>query len=81
MLPEHAVNAYEDSNNCIFQGRLIQVLPAMRKRESLGNTQQNKTLHKQKKLVELKSNASNEFNWNSLFMNVNIIYMILSLML
>ena len=75
MLPEHAVNAYVDLDSTIFQGRIMEIIPGKEKlvnKESEQQQQQQDSSgsFKSKKEAELKKSAGNEYNWNSLFMNV-----------
>ena len=71
MMPEHAVTAYAQLDGCIFQGRLLEILPGKEKLreddEELGGASFKEQKEKRKKME-----AGNDFNWNSLFMNVSI---------
>lgn len=72
VIPEHAINAYTELDNSIFQGRIIQVVPAKEKlehSEPRGIKSFKSSREKQK-----KSMAGNDFNWNTLFMNVYCVY-------
>ena len=72
MLPENAVEAYVALDKSIFQGRILDIIPSKEKPRpadeipaSNGGSQSFKSKREQEK----KSSASNDFNWNSLFMN------------
>ena len=69
-LPEHAVNAFVACDKSIFQGRIIDVVPAKEKPKSLDELPTGPQTFKAMREKELKSKSTNEFNWNSLFMNV-----------
>lgn len=78
LLPEHALKAFHESDGKFFQGRLLHVLPG---KEKLGKTaneentesQSNLSFKKQRE-KKRKGNATLSFNWNSLYMNVCLLY-------
>jgi multiple RNA-binding domain-containing protein 1 len=68
VVPEHAVAAFMDMHNAIFQGRILEIVAAKEKPKAVED------LHipasfKAKREQQKKTTASNDFNWNSLFMN------------
>ncbi len=87
---EHAVNALNALDGTIVQGRLIHILPAKQDPHAEGtntaSTGTNSTTatsesdqtsaFKQKKEKERKAMSGNSVNWNSLFMNVSITYLL-----
>jgi multiple RNA-binding domain-containing protein 1 len=71
MIPEHAVRAYTTVDNKFFQGRIVEILPGKEKpvapeEKDMGPN----SSYKRKVDAKKKANATNESNWNSLFMNV-----------
>ncbi|KAI8822333.1 hypothetical protein BJ741DRAFT_557176 [Chytriomyces cf. hyalinus JEL632] len=72
LLPEHAVKAYTTLDSSIFQGRIIEILPGKEKPRA---PEEDETLlsadasYKKKLEVKRKKEASNEYSWNSLFVN------------
>lgn len=70
-MPEHAITAFNDLNGTSFHGRMLHLLP--------GKTNKEKQIDlsglsiKERKLLKLKQNAGNSFNWNSLFMGTNAV--------
>ncbi|KAI8612512.1 hypothetical protein BC830DRAFT_1136316 [Chytriomyces sp. MP71] len=72
LLPEHAVKAYTTLDSCIFQGRILEILPGKDKPRA---PEEDETLlnadasYKKKLEVKRKKEASNENSWNSLFIN------------
>jgi multiple RNA-binding domain-containing protein 1 len=68
VLPEHAVAAFTDMHNSIFQGRILEIVAAKDKPKSADELQTPNTF-KAKRDQQKKATASNDFNWNSLFMN------------
>ncbi|KAF2453523.1 hypothetical protein BDY21DRAFT_356157 [Lineolata rhizophorae] len=69
--PESAVAAYIDLDGSIFQGRLMQVLPAKAKNDSkIDEFVIAKLPLKKQRLLQRKAEASKStFNWNSMYMN------------
>ena len=70
MLPEHAINAFSSLDKSIFQGRILEVVAAKEKPEAAEELPSGPQTFKTKRELEKKKNASSDFNWNSLFMNV-----------
>lgn len=70
LLPEHAINAYMELDGKIFQGRILDIRPGKEKLEKKEEVDEN-TPYKKRLLLKKKASASNEFNWNSLFMNMD----------
>jgi multiple RNA-binding domain-containing protein 1 len=68
VIPEHAVAAFTDMNNSIFQGRILEIVAAKDKPKSAEELQTPNTF-KAKREQQKKATASSDFNWNSLFMN------------
>ncbi|KIW08564.1 uncharacterized protein PV09_00529 [Verruconis gallopava] len=66
-----AVNAFKATDGSIFQGRLLHIIPAAKKRESkLDDFAISKLPLKQQRQIKRKAGAlSSTFNWNSLYMN------------
>ncbi|RHN48157.1 putative nucleotide-binding alpha-beta plait domain-containing protein [Medicago truncatula] len=71
-VPEFAARALEESNNSIFQGRLLRVIPAKSNEE---NKDQGSKTHKQRREEERKAaEAKGDTRaWNSLFMRQDTI--------
>jgi multiple RNA-binding domain-containing protein 1 len=69
MMPEHAVDAYAKCHGDIFQGRILDILPGKDK-ISFEPLENEKDSFQTKKEKEKKKQANQDFNWNSLFMNV-----------
>jgi multiple RNA-binding domain-containing protein 1 len=74
MLPEDAVKAFTSLDKTIFQGRILEIVAAKEKLKSADelSAERGEETFKEKKERNLKSSASHDFNWNSLFMNVRI---------
>jgi multiple RNA-binding domain-containing protein 1 len=68
VVPEHAVAAFTDMNNAIFQGRILEIVAAKEKPKA-ADEMHTPVGFKAKRDQQKKSNATNDFNWNSLFMN------------
>lgn len=68
-----AVEAYKHFDRKIFQGRLLHILAAAPKRENrLDEYALSKLpLKKQRELKRKAGAATTQFNWNSMYMNVN----------
>ncbi|KAK8163889.1 hypothetical protein IWX90DRAFT_242754 [Phyllosticta citrichinensis] len=71
--PDHAVQAYEEMDGRIFQGRLLHILPAAAKRENkLDEFAISKLpLKKQKQIMRKAESSKTTFNWNSLYMKAD----------
>ena len=68
MFPEHALRAYAALDGTIFLGRIIHVLPAHERPDSLRSQSDPKAeSFKEKKEKDLKEGAQKDYNWNSLF--------------
>lgn len=72
VMPENALKAYTTLDKSIFQGRILEIVAAKEKPKSYDELQTgpHSLTFKAKRERERKSTASNDFNWNSLFMNV-----------
>lgn len=68
---ENAVNAYKVLDKEIFQGRLLHILPADKKKDHRLDEFdiQNLPLKKQRELKKKNQAAKSQFSWNSLYMN------------
>lgn len=69
MLPEHAVTAYAKCHGEIFQGRILDILPGKEKISDNLSISATDSFQVQKE-KQKKKVANQDFNWNSLFMNV-----------
>jgi len=54
----------------IFQGRILDIRPGKEKPMKKEEIDEN-TPYKKQQLLKKKASAGSDFNWNSLFMNVN----------
>ena len=71
MMPEHAVTAYAKCHGDIFQGRILDIIPGKEKKSDNPELSYNPNDSFQlKKEKQRKKEANQDFNWNSLFMNV-----------
>ena len=76
LLPEHAVKAFVELDGTIFQGRILNILPAREKPRSALDAENDESSgkplsFKDKRARDQKKNAmKSESSWNSLFMNV-----------
>lgn len=68
MFPEKAIQAFNDLDGTVYQGRMLHILPAKSKTEAEEIDEKN---FKQKKQAELKKKAQSSHNWNTLFINQN----------
>ncbi|KAF3920038.1 Nucleolin [Orbilia brochopaga] len=73
--PESAITAFQTLDKSIFQGRTLHVLPAEAKRESqLDDYALSKlSLKKQREILKKRNAAKSDFEWNSLYMNINAV--------
>ncbi|EPS41419.1 hypothetical protein H072_4687 [Dactylellina haptotyla CBS 200.50] len=73
--PSSAVAAFETLDKSIFQGRSLHVLPAELKRESqLDDFALSKLpLKKQREILKKRNASKADFEWNSLYMNINAV--------
>jgi multiple RNA-binding domain-containing protein 1 len=72
--PEQAVEAYDDTDGTIFQGRLLHIISAKAKKDtSLNEYEISKLPLKKQKEIRRKQDATRAtFNWNSLYLNVSL---------
>lgn len=70
MLPEHAMAAFTQLDQTIFQGRIIEITPAKEKPAAVEELPTGPQSFKAKREQDRKTASSSDFNWNSLFMNV-----------
>ena len=68
MFPEKALQAFNNLDGTVYQGRMLHILPAKSKTEAEELEEKN---FKQKKQVDLKKKAQSSHNWNTLFINQN----------
>ncbi|OAK97765.1 RNA-binding domain-containing protein [Phaeosphaeriaceae sp. SRC1lsM3a] len=73
--PEQAVQAYDDTDGTIFQGRLLHIISAKAKKDtSLNEYEISKLpLKKQKEIRRKQDSTRNTFNWNSLYLNADAV--------
>ncbi|ORY15734.1 hypothetical protein BCR34DRAFT_598250 [Clohesyomyces aquaticus] len=73
--PEHAVEAFNQEDGTIFQGRLLHIISAKSKRENkLDEFAISKLPLKKQKEIRRKAEAgSSTFNWNSLYLNADAV--------
>ncbi|KAF3907641.1 Nucleolin [Arthrobotrys entomopaga] len=71
--PPSAITAFEALDQSIFQGRNLHILPAEAKRESqLDDFALSKLpLKKQREILKKRNANKSDFEWNSLYMNIN----------
>lgn len=69
--PDNAVVAYQDLDKQIFQGRLLHILPADKKKDHRLDEfdLKNLPLKKQRELKRKAQATKSQFSWNSLYMN------------
>ncbi|KAF2846969.1 RNA-binding domain-containing protein [Plenodomus tracheiphilus IPT5] len=72
---EHAVEAYLDNDNTIFQGRLLHIISAKARRDTaLDDFELSKLpLKKQKEIRRKQESTKGTFNWNSLYLNADAV--------
>jgi len=70
--PEKAVEAYDDTDGTIFQGRLLHIIAAKAKKDTTLNEYEisKLPLKKQKEIRRKQDATKATFNWNSLYLNV-----------
>ncbi|KAK6338942.1 Multiple RNA-binding domain-containing protein 1 [Orbilia brochopaga] len=73
--PSSAITAFQTLDQSIFQGRTLHVLPAEAKRESqLDDYALSKLpLKKQREIIKKRKASKSDFEWNSLYMNINAV--------
>ncbi|KAK6539501.1 Multiple RNA-binding domain-containing protein 1 [Orbilia ellipsospora] len=71
--PSSAITAFQTLDQSIFQGRTLHILPAEAKRESqLDDFALSKLpLKKQREILKKRNANKSDFEWNSLYMNIN----------
>src|SRR5687768_9714098 len=80
-IPEHAVKAYIELDNKFFMGRLLHILPS-KERPTSRDIDPSKWSLKKKREMKLKAQATNDFNWNTLYMNVyDFLFIIITIIL
>lgn len=74
VLPENAVQAFNELDGTIFQGRLLHLLPGKSKdTDDIDIENMEGLSFKQKKELKLKQTANSAHNWNSLFLGANAV--------
>ncbi|XP_028400283.1 probable RNA-binding protein 19 isoform X2 [Dendronephthya gigantea] len=78
MMPEHAVEAFNELDGHVFQGRLLHILPAKPKRGVEGKDGVEKdgietSSFKKRKTEKVASLKAKDHNWNALFLGVNAV--------
>ncbi|KAJ3326012.1 hypothetical protein HDV06_002397 [Boothiomyces sp. JEL0866] len=69
VLPENAFAAFSKLDKSIFQGRILEIVAAREKPKTEEEVPTGPQSFKSKREAEKKAASSNDFNWNSLFMN------------
>ncbi|KAJ3261788.1 hypothetical protein HK103_004739 [Boothiomyces macroporosus] len=69
VLPENAFAAFTKLDKSIFQGRILEIVAAREKPKTEEDLPTGPQTFKAKREAEKKAASSNDFNWNSLFMN------------
>ncbi|KAJ3314169.1 hypothetical protein HDV04_000941 [Boothiomyces sp. JEL0838] len=69
VLPENAFAAFTKLDKSIFQGRILEIVAAREKPKTEEDLPTGPQTFKAKREAEKKATSSNDFNWNSLFMN------------
>ncbi|CAG9806152.1 unnamed protein product [Chironomus riparius] len=77
LMPENAVQAYNELNGTMFHGRMFHLLPGKSNDKTEADESDPKSF-KDKKRKELKKTASSAHNWNTLFMGPNAVAEIIS---
>lgn len=73
LIPEHAVQAYNDLDGKVFQGRMLHILPSKSKPSIDDLLEQEGLDFKQKKALQLKKAATSAHSWNTLFLGQNAV--------
>lgn len=71
LMTEHAVKAYSELDGSILDGRMLHLLPAKMKIDSLEDKKE--LTYKQKKELKAKTTARSSHNWNTLFLGQNAV--------
>lgn len=72
--PTSAENAMKEMDGQFFQGRILHVITATAKREKLDDFELSKLpLKKQQQIKKKRDAATNNFNWNALYLNVDAV--------
>jgi len=73
--PDEAVNAWKQADGNTFQGRLLHILPATAKRDTLLDdfALSKLPLKKQQQIKRKREASSSTFNWNALYMNADAV--------
>nr|CAC42098.1 RBD protein [Chironomus tentans] len=77
LMPENAVQAYNELNGTMFHGRMFHLLPGKSNDKTEADESDPKNF-KDKRRKELKKTASSAHNWNTLFMGTNAVAEIIS---
>lgn len=73
LMTEHAVKAYSELDGSILDGRMLHLLPAKMKIDSLEELDEKELTYKQKKELKAKTTAGSSHNWNTLFLGQNAV--------
>lgn len=68
MFPEHALRAYSQLDGTILLGRIMHIIPAEEKPKTQQEDTSSANSFRAQRERELKASASNDYNWNSLFL-------------
>ncbi|CAF0981643.1 unnamed protein product [Didymodactylos carnosus] len=71
LFPEHALKAYTNEDGQVFQGRLLHILPCKQQKQEQQN--ESSLSFKTQRDQEQKSSSTLDYNWNTLFLNPNVI--------
>ncbi|XP_065364792.1 probable RNA-binding protein 19 [Calliphora vicina] len=80
LMPEHAVQAFNQLDGTTFQGRLLHLIPGKSSKDDEEQDDENDSslTFKQKKALKLKKTAQNSVSWNTLFLGSNAVAEILA---
>lgn len=73
VMPENAMQAFNELDGTVFHGRLLHLLPAKSKDDDELDADTEGLSYKQKKELQLKKTASSSHNWNALFMGADAV--------
>ncbi|XP_074593873.1 uncharacterized protein LOC141849449 [Brevipalpus obovatus] len=77
VFPEHALQAFNDLDGTIFQGRMLHLIPGEAKPEERVSLLGKSSFKKRKELEE-KKNVGVGHNWNALFLGMNALSEVIS---
>jgi len=73
MLPEHALNAFNELDGSVFQGRILHILPAKPREDTVNASGNAQSSFKKEKQASLVKTSSFSHNWNTLFIGTNAV--------